>query len=236
VILSNAGRDPATIKDAEFLRARTDFETENFESFKKLAVNFINKYSGTDDAEFLKFHIAIVEYRQEDWTGAVTSFDKFIEENPDSAFVARARLLKCRSLINSDRYSEFLTAATEFLEAHPDNSDAPFVVYHQAYSAWKLEDSDAAIKHATNVIDKHPGTEFACTVRMVLAEVHLGDARAHGVSGNFAEEKVSMSKALKALDEFRDEAKQLSRSSDVNQAFKKHLDDDILRSWQMQTD
>ncbi len=144
--------------------------------------------------------MGMADLRQQNFSEAAEAFKKLKEEYPYSKYATLASLKLGDAYFGEEKYVLSAMSYKEFARLHPNNENAPYVLYQAAMSHFLMftatdrdpAETAAAIKIFHTVIDNYQGSEYAAKARKQLLECdkrlasHLfGVARQYYVSGDY---------------------------------------------------
>ncbi|MDR3554263.1 MAG: outer membrane protein assembly factor BamD [Syntrophobacteraceae bacterium] len=111
---------------------------------------------------------------------AADDFKKLKEEYPYSKFATLASLKLGDAYFGEQKWAQAAMSYKEFARLHPNNENAPYVLYQAGVSYFLMfttadrdsSETTVAIKIFNTVIENYPGSEYALKARKQLIECH----------------------------------------------------------------
>lgn len=112
------------------------------------------------------------------FSDAADDFKKLKEEYPYSKYATIAELKLGDAYFGEEKYVESAMSYTEFARLHPNNENAPYVLYQAGMSHFlmfsatdrDLAETDKAMKVFNTVVDNYPNSEYAAKAKKQLFE------------------------------------------------------------------
>ena len=110
--------------DVLYNNALTDYNTGKSDIAAQEFAEYIKFYPNTDLAGNAQFYLADLEYRQNDFEGAIRDYDKVLEQYPGGNKSAAAQLKKGMALAKLGRKSEAVKEYQSLLQRYPRSIEA----------------------------------------------------------------------------------------------------------------
>lgn len=103
---------------------------------------------------------------------AISGFEEFIKQFPDSALADDAQLNIGNSYLNSGRNKEAVAAFERVISAHPQSDSVPGAQFKLGMAYQALKQLDAARKAWEMVVQQHPNSNEAYLARQALERLN----------------------------------------------------------------
>lgn len=224
------------IKDAQYAKARCLFGQESYTDFRLEAEAYLQKYPAAekDHQALLRFNMAEIPYRQQNWTKAYEEFTQFAAEAGDSYFAGHARSCAAQCLFYMGRYNEFKQQAEALLAQSPPLTDQyaePLCFYLARLSSIKGNLQETVDK-MQQFLARFPGSCFKQTALYERANALLAMAR-DVQSSNLVQAADLKNQGEAALNECRARIQETLREGKEGPA-RFELEWMIVESWYVQ--
>ncbi len=104
---------------------------------------------------------AMKTYSNNDWPGALTQFNEYLGQYPNSDNSANAQFWKAKCLLNTEKYADAVQAFEKMRSTYPTSSKIPFAMHNQAVAHSRLGQTAEAERLMQAVIDQYPMSPVA---------------------------------------------------------------------------
>lgn len=100
-------------------------------------------------------------YSNNDWNSALTQFDAYLKDYPNSDQSANAQFWKAKCLLNTEKYADAVKSFEGMRSTYPTSSKIPFAMHNQAVAHSRLGQTAEAERLMQAVIDQYPMSPVA---------------------------------------------------------------------------
>lgn len=119
-----------------------------------------------------QYEVSYGDYVAGSYDLAISGFEEFISQFPNSALADDARLNIGNSYLNSGRYKEAAAAFERVIADHPESDSVPSAYYKLGDAHRSLKDFDAARKAWDTVVERYPNSNDAQLARQALERLN----------------------------------------------------------------
>ncbi len=121
--------------------------------------------------------------RDDDWNAAAKQFDEVERQHPYSVWARRAMLMSAFCYYQSNKYTDAITTADQYIQLHPGSHEVAYAFYLKAMSLYEQivdvnrdqSNTEAALVALQDVVQRFPDSEYArdATLKIDLTVDHL---------------------------------------------------------------
>ncbi len=108
-----------------------------------------------------QYQAAFTLLKQADYDQAITAFDRFLGQYPDSQYAENAQYWMAEALYVKRRFNEAITEYMKLVSTYPQSQRVPHSLLKIGYSYFELNQPEDAKKVLQDLIQKYPGTTAA---------------------------------------------------------------------------
>lgn len=124
-----------------------------------------------DTAQRNRYDAAYVLFKDGDYSGAITSFENFLSQHPQSALAPSAAYWIGNAYYAMRNFDKAIFAQQQLIETYPDSPKIPDGLLNMASSQVETGQKAAARQTLENLIANYPGTEAAEKARRRLGSL-----------------------------------------------------------------
>ena len=110
-------------------------------------------------------------FANDDFSNALTQFDSFLSQNPDSDLSANAQFWKGKCQFNLNQYDQSVKSFEALRSKFPSSTKVPFAMHNQAVAHSRLGQTNEAIRLMEAVIEQYPASPAADQARADLRKL-----------------------------------------------------------------
>ncbi|MFT4100938.1 MAG: tol-pal system protein YbgF [Burkholderiaceae bacterium] len=148
----------------------TDLDTR-LKKFEPTPVQLDGKTVSVDPNERKDYEAALAQFRAGDFRSAQSSFQQFIQQNPDSAYAANAMFWLGSAQFAQKDYKSAISTHQSLLNKFPDNARAPDAMLNLAYAQIESGDRAKARKTLETVTTRYPDSPASQAAKERLASL-----------------------------------------------------------------
>ncbi|MFT3802498.1 MAG: tol-pal system protein YbgF [Burkholderiaceae bacterium] len=148
----------------------TDLDTR-LKKFEPTPVQLDGKTVSVDPDERKSYEAALAQFRAGDFRAAQSSFQQFIQQSPDSAYVPNAMFWLGSAQFAQKDYKSAISTHQSLLNKFPDNARAPDAMLNLAYAQIESGDRAKARKTLETVTTRYPDSPASQAAKERLASL-----------------------------------------------------------------